>query len=184
MIFVKNSRDGKEVTMIQQSKINLSKIGWEGGGSTSIWIMSLNTLFVFFDGTPNFFDIHNICIKQHVGAAPHHKNVFPSPSLFLSNIIVFPVKEESFSFLYFLQIIFLHWFWFLYSLFNWILLFFFQPHWTWTVGRHKYFKDPLSKSKHSKENMEAFITEIWILSDPWQGPFKTLGWKGVTQLLF
>ena len=35
------------------SKINLSKIGWEGGGSTSIWIMSLNILFVFFDGTPN-----------------------------------------------------------------------------------------------------------------------------------
>ena len=25
------------------SKIILSKIGWEGGGSTSIWIMSLNT---------------------------------------------------------------------------------------------------------------------------------------------
>ena len=34
------------------SKINLSKIVWEGGGSTSIWIMSLNILFVFFDGTP------------------------------------------------------------------------------------------------------------------------------------
>ena len=29
------------------SKINLSKIGWEGGGSTSIWIMSLNIQFVF-----------------------------------------------------------------------------------------------------------------------------------------
>ena len=27
------------------SKINLSKIGWEGGRSTSIWIMSLNILF-------------------------------------------------------------------------------------------------------------------------------------------
>ena len=26
------------------SKIHLSKIGWEGGGSTSIWIMSLNIL--------------------------------------------------------------------------------------------------------------------------------------------
>ena len=26
------------------SKINLLKIGWEGGGSTSIWIMSLNIL--------------------------------------------------------------------------------------------------------------------------------------------
>ena len=34
------------------SKINLSKIGGEGGGSTLIWIMSVNILFVFFDGTP------------------------------------------------------------------------------------------------------------------------------------
>jgi len=33
------------------SKINLSKIGWEGGWSTSIWIMSLNIL-VFFWGVP------------------------------------------------------------------------------------------------------------------------------------
>ena len=33
------------------SKINLSKIGWEGGGSNSIWIMSLYILF--FYGTPN-----------------------------------------------------------------------------------------------------------------------------------
>ena len=30
------------------SKINLSKIGWEGGRSTSIWIMSLNILFFLF----------------------------------------------------------------------------------------------------------------------------------------
>ena len=30
------------------SKINLSKIGWEGGRSTSIWIMSLNILFFFW----------------------------------------------------------------------------------------------------------------------------------------
>ena len=29
------------------SKINLSKIGWEGGRSTSIWIMPLNILFFF-----------------------------------------------------------------------------------------------------------------------------------------
>ena len=28
-------------------KISLSKIGWEGGGSASIWIMCLNILFVF-----------------------------------------------------------------------------------------------------------------------------------------
>ena len=53
MIFVKNSRGGREVNMINTlSKIHLSKIGWEGGRSTSIWIMSLNILFVFFDGTP------------------------------------------------------------------------------------------------------------------------------------
>ena len=46
MIFVKNSRGGREVNMINTvSKINLSKIGWEGGRSTSIWIMSLNILF-------------------------------------------------------------------------------------------------------------------------------------------
>ena len=52
MIFVKNSRGGREVNMINTlSKINLSKIGWEGGGSTSIWIMSVNILF-FFYGTP------------------------------------------------------------------------------------------------------------------------------------
>ena len=34
------------------SKINESKIGWEGGGSTSIRIMYLNIL-VFFYVTPN-----------------------------------------------------------------------------------------------------------------------------------
>ena len=46
MIFVKNSRGGREVNMINNlSKINLSKLGWEGGGSTSIGIMSLNILF-------------------------------------------------------------------------------------------------------------------------------------------
>ena len=32
MIFVKNSRGGREVNMINtMSKINLSKVGWEGG---------------------------------------------------------------------------------------------------------------------------------------------------------
>ena len=37
---------GREVNMINTlSKMNLSEIGWEGGGSTSIWIMSLNILF-------------------------------------------------------------------------------------------------------------------------------------------
>ena len=54
MIFVKNSLGGREVNMMNTlSKNNLSKIGWEGGGSTSIWIMSVNILFFFFfDGTP------------------------------------------------------------------------------------------------------------------------------------
>ena len=33
--------------IITLSKINLSKIGWVGGGSTSIWIMALNILFFF-----------------------------------------------------------------------------------------------------------------------------------------
>ena len=37
MIFVKASRRGREVNMTNTlSKINLSKIGWEVGGSTSI----------------------------------------------------------------------------------------------------------------------------------------------------
>ena len=48
MIFVKKSRGGREVNMIN----TLSKIGGEGGGSTSIWIMSVIILFFFFDGTP------------------------------------------------------------------------------------------------------------------------------------
>ena len=57
MIFVKNSRGGREVNMINiVSKINLSKIGWEGGGSTSIWIMSLNILFVFLTAPLNDVD--------------------------------------------------------------------------------------------------------------------------------
>ena len=52
MIFVKNSRGGREVNMINTlSKINLSKIGWEGGRSTSIWIMSL-IYTVFFGDHP------------------------------------------------------------------------------------------------------------------------------------
>ena len=54
MIFVKNSRGGREVNMISAlSRINLSKIGWEGGGPTSIWIMSLNILFVFLADYPS-----------------------------------------------------------------------------------------------------------------------------------
>ena len=46
MIFVKNSKGGREVNMINTlSKIDLSKIGWEGWGSISIWIMSVNVMF-------------------------------------------------------------------------------------------------------------------------------------------
>ena len=54
MSYVKNSRGGREVNMINTlSKIILSKIGEEGGRSTLIWIMSTNILFCFFfDGTP------------------------------------------------------------------------------------------------------------------------------------
>ena len=48
MIFVKNSMQGREVNMINTvSKINLSKIGGKGGGSTSIWMMTLNILDFF-----------------------------------------------------------------------------------------------------------------------------------------
>ena len=48
MVFVKNSRGGREVNMINTvSKIHLSKLRWEGGGSTSIWIMSSNILGFF-----------------------------------------------------------------------------------------------------------------------------------------
>ena len=48
MIFDKNSRGGREVNMIN----TVSKIGVEEGGSTSIWIMSLNILFLFFLTAP------------------------------------------------------------------------------------------------------------------------------------
>ena len=55
MTFVKNSRGGREVNMIiSLSKINLSKIGWEGGGVNLNLEMSLNILG-FFDVTPYEF---------------------------------------------------------------------------------------------------------------------------------
>ena len=58
MIFVKNSRGGREVNMANTlSKINLSKIGKEGGGSPSMWTMSVNIPFVFFDVTPYFLNM-------------------------------------------------------------------------------------------------------------------------------
>ena len=37
------------------SKINLSKIGWQGGRSTSIWIMSLNIMLLLFEVIPYLF---------------------------------------------------------------------------------------------------------------------------------
>ena len=49
MFFVKISRGGREVNMIDTvTKILLSKIGWKGGVSISIWIMSLNILFFWY----------------------------------------------------------------------------------------------------------------------------------------
>ena len=57
MIFVNKSAGGREVNMINTvSKINVSKIGGKGG-STSIWIMSLNILLLFFDATPKVYYI-------------------------------------------------------------------------------------------------------------------------------
>ena len=68
MIFVKNSKGGRGVNMIYTlSKINLSKIGWEGGGSTSIWIMSLNILLLFFEITPYCIDIYQ-AFQQRISA--------------------------------------------------------------------------------------------------------------------
>ena len=65
MNFVKNSRGGREVNMINTlPKLNLSKIRWEGGGSTSIWIMSLNILGFFSDGTP--YSGHKSCNKKSI----------------------------------------------------------------------------------------------------------------------
>ena len=64
MIFVKDSRGGREVNMIKTlSKINLSKIGGEGGRSTSIWIMSLNILFFFLEITPYCYKV-KLYLKQ------------------------------------------------------------------------------------------------------------------------
>ena len=59
MIFVKNSRGGREVNMINTvSKINLSKIGWEGGGvNLNLDDVSKYTV-LFFDGTPKQNSIH------------------------------------------------------------------------------------------------------------------------------
>ena len=52
------------------SKINLSEIGYEGGGSTSIWIKSLNILF-FFLTLPliSLLLLHNSKISGREGLA-------------------------------------------------------------------------------------------------------------------
>ena len=80
MIFVKNSRGGREFNMINTvSKINLSKIGWEGGGSTSIWIMSVNILG-FFDGTPK----EEVTKNQLVKFAHYFPQNFPPLDLYIN----------------------------------------------------------------------------------------------------
>ena len=80
MIFVKNFRGGREVNMINTlSKINLSKIGWEGGGSTSIWIMSVNILRFFLGITP-YMNHGGTCVVEHI--APNEFN-------FMHQIILF-----------------------------------------------------------------------------------------------
>ena len=85
MIFVKNSRGGREVNVINTlSKINLSKIGWEGEGSTSIWIMSmsLNILFVLFRLPLSIFVgvcvYVRICIRVNV---ERKKLVYPATNV-------------------------------------------------------------------------------------------------------
>ena len=49
---VRKHYEGPKNLRLTVSKINLSKIGWEGGESTLIWIMSLNILLLFFEITP------------------------------------------------------------------------------------------------------------------------------------
>ena len=65
MIYVKNSRGGRVVNMINTlSKIKLSKIGQEGWRSALIWIMSTNILFVFFEVTPKVCSFCNFELRQ------------------------------------------------------------------------------------------------------------------------
>ena len=61
MIFAKNSIGGREVNMINTlSKIDLSKIGWEGGGVNLNWDNVFKYTVCFFDGTPYRSD-NTIC---------------------------------------------------------------------------------------------------------------------------
>ena len=84
MIFVKNSLGGREVNMMNTlSKNNLSKIGWEGGGSTSIWIMSVNILFFFWTLPLIFF---NISIE--IFSAEMLECVFNLNALFVITVIL------------------------------------------------------------------------------------------------
>ena len=77
MIFVKNSRGGREVNMINTlSKINLSKIGWEGGGVNLNLDNVCKYAAFFFDGTP-----YPLILKQ-ISAGP----VQPS-SIFMSHLV-------------------------------------------------------------------------------------------------
>ena len=53
MIFVKNSRGGREVNMIKTlSKINLSKIGWEGRREVNLKLDNVFKYTVFFGDYP------------------------------------------------------------------------------------------------------------------------------------
>ena len=53
IVLFKNLTGGREVNIINTlSKNKLSKLGLEGGGSTSIWTMSTNILFLFFEVIP------------------------------------------------------------------------------------------------------------------------------------
>ena len=66
-------------------KIDLSKIGWEGGRSTSIWITSLNILFfVFFQSTPKYYEHFSqtpFKLMQYLNAPLHQqKSTLKPPS--------------------------------------------------------------------------------------------------------
>jgi len=71
MIFVKNflGREGGQHDQ-QYVKYKFVKNRVGGRGSTSIWIMSLNILFVFFEVTPNLTKLGyltNLATSRHAG---------------------------------------------------------------------------------------------------------------------
>ena len=59
------------------SKINFSKIGWEGGGSISIWIMSLNLLCVFY---VNLMDVSRVFANYFKGISSEFQGCFKEGS--------------------------------------------------------------------------------------------------------